>query len=136
MDVAQFRLKFPFFADATFWPDDVILAQVDTAQCYLLTCDCPCSDLALMLMVAHLLIINGSGTMPGVGAVGVVTSASVGGVSVGLTVQSADKSSLSAWLGKTPYGEQLLALMRALSGGVSYYGGSPERRGFRKIGGF
>lgn len=135
MDIAQFRLKFPYFSDETFWPDDLILAQVDTAQCYLNVCECKCSDLALMLMIAHLLMINGSTMVPGVGGIGVVTSASVGGVSVGLTVQSATKSSVSAWLGKTPYGEQLLALIRACSG-VSYIGGSPERRGFRKIGGF
>ena len=86
-------------------------------------------------MTAHLLYLNGSATTPGQINVGVVTSATVGSVSVGLQVDTATKSEYSTWLGKSPWGEQLLALLSRMAIGPHYIGGTRERSAFRKVGG-
>lgn len=134
MDIPLFRKRFPNFASDLLWPDEAITTQYEQVGCYLTPYCKECSELMEQLMTAHLLVINGSGVMPGVTHTGTVTSASVGGVSVGLTTQM-DKGTYSSWLSKTPYGEQLRAMLRKQIAGGLYVGGLPERRGFRKFGG-
>ncbi|MNJ79317.1 hypothetical protein D3C77_772930 [compost metagenome] len=41
----------------------------------------------------------------------------------------------SYWLGMTPYGMQLMALLKVCTGGGLYVGGLPERAAFRSVGG-
>lgn len=140
MDVSLFRSRFPYFANVVVWPDPTIQMAAETATCFIdvanswYRCD-KCRELITELMSAHILYLNGSAMAPGNTAVGVVSSATVGTVSVGLTVNTATKGAFSAWLGKTPWGEQLLAMLARLAVGPIYIGGSPERRAFRKVGG-
>lgn len=139
-DVAAFRKNFPAFADETFYPADAITAAAAMADCYInisakwYRC-AQCRDLMSQLITAHLLVLNGTEFVPGQTATGVMTSASIDGISVGFAVNTANKSSFMAWLDKTPYGEQLAALLKRFSIGTGYIGGSPERRAFRKVGG-
>ncbi len=139
-DVAAFRRAFPAFTDETFYPSEAIEAAAAMADCYINTssrwyrCD-QCISLMQQLITAHLLTLNGTEFVPGQTATGVMTSASIDGISVGFTVNTANKGSFTAWLDKTPYGEQLAALLARFSRTIGYIGGSGERRGFRKVGG-
>lgn len=139
-DIAAFRRALPAFADSTFYSDAAITAAAGMADCYISTssrwyrCE-QCAGLMQMLITAHLLQLNGTEFVPGAAATGVMTSASIDGVSVGFAVNTANKGSFMSWLDKTPYGEQLSGLLSRFSRSIGYIGGSPERRGFRKIGG-
>lgn len=139
-DVDKFRKTFPAFANPLMYPPDGIMAASELASCYISVSSnywrcADCQQLIWVLITAHLLQINGTSGMPGVGYSGLLTNATVGSVSVGFSASSVDKPALVAWLGKTPYGEQLLALFARLTAGGLYIGGSHERRGFRKYGG-
>lgn len=139
-DVDAFRKAFPAFANPLMYPDPAILAASELAGCYIDVANswyncAKCQNLIWQLITAHLLVINGTVGMPGVAYSGLLTSATVGSVSVGFQANSVTQNGLTTWLGKTPYGEQLLALFARLMAGGVYIGGSPERRGFRKIGG-
>lgn len=139
-DVAAFRQAFPAFADETFYPDATIAAAANMADCYISTsskwyrCE-NCIALMQQLITAHLLLLNGSEFVPGMTNTGVMTSASIDGISVGFAVNTANKGSFMTWLDKTPYGEQLAALLARFAKTIGYIGGSPERRAFRKVGG-
>ncbi len=138
--VAAFREAFPAFADPDLYPSPVIEAAHANAECYLSAsarwyrCE-QCRDQIEMLITAHLLYLHGSPDVPGQTATGIITSATVGSVSVSYAVTTASKSSYSSWLLKSPYGEELLALLSRFAIGIGYIGGSPERRAFRKFGG-
>lgn len=140
MDISAFRLRFPYFANPVKYPDDSITAASEMAGCFIdianswYRCQ-ECRDLMEQLITAHILYLMGTATTPGQTNVGVVTSASIGSVSVGLTVNTASKGSFTTWLGKSPWGEMLLAMLGRLAVGPIYIGGSPERRAFRKFGG-
>lgn len=140
IDVTAFRQAYPAFSNPIMYPDPAIQNAAALADCYVDTAsrwwNCTkCQELILNLITAHLLLINGTAQMPGVGYSGLLTSATVGSVSVGFQASSVTQNAFTVFLNKTPYGEQLLALFaRLMSGGV-YIGGSPERRGFRKFGG-
>lgn len=140
MDIELFRKRFPYFANSARWPNETIQVASETAGCFIdisgswYRC-ADCRELMLELMTAHILFLGGSATTPGQTNVGVVTSAAVGSVSVGLTVNTATKGAYTAWLGKSPWGEMLLAMLGRLAIGPMLYGGSPERRAFRKYGG-
>jgi hypothetical protein len=139
-DVEKFRVAFPAFANPLMYPSEGIIAASELAGCYINVASkfwkcANCSQTVWFLITAHLLMINGTTGMPGVGYSGLLTNATVGSVSVGFSASSVEKPALISWLGKTPYGEQLVALWSRLTGGIAYIGGSPERRGFRKIGG-
>ncbi len=137
-DVAQFRLDFPAFADSTAFPDATLQGYFNSASCYISTSDFGCLNgdcrvMALYLMTAHLcqisqLAISGKTS-------GLVTSSSVGSVSVGLTPPPFGSSQWSWWLNTTPYGQQLQALLSQASIGGLYICGRPERSAFRKVGG-
>lgn len=139
-EIAQFRLAYPQFANPLMYPGAAIVNAHDLSECYVdvssrwFNC-AKCQGLIQNLMTAHLLVINGTAQMPGVSYSGLLTSASVGSVSVGFQAGSVEKPAYLVWLGKTPYGEQLIALFSKLAAGGAYIGGSPERRGFRKFGG-
>lgn len=137
LDVAQFRLLFPAFADETKFPDAMIAVWWDLATEYITEYDnCLISgktlQFALNLMAAHLaqtftMIANGSGT----GTPGLVTSASEGSVSISMTPPPA-KSAWQFWLSTTPYGLQLWALLSSLLVGGITLGGHPEINSFRR----
>jgi hypothetical protein len=140
LDLTQFRLLFPAFADTTKFPDVQIEAQWIAATGFLGEYDgCLLSgaplQLALNYMTAHLLqswvLIMGGGAA---GTVGVITGATVDKVQVQMSPPPI-KSGFQFWLATTPYGLYLWALLSAKSAGGFYIGGLPERRAFRKVGG-
>ena len=150
-DTDLFRLMFPEFADETKYPDAMIQVYWDIAHTFISPVDCPCQLLngkalgyAGYLMTAHLMWLatqssspsGGSGGSSSAGgtAGGIVTSASIGEVSVSMA-QPPFKSGWDYWLNQSPYGQQLLALLRIVSVGGTFVGGLPERTGFRKVGG-
>ncbi len=151
-DVDRFRKEFPAFADETVWPTETLEIYWGIASDFISTGDCPCNILnngslqfAYDLMTAHIATLlavpaggssgggGGSSEVPGGGS-GVVTSASIGAVSVSM-MQPPAKDMWQFWFAQTPYGQQLLALLQIKGVGGLYVGGLPERLGFRKVGG-
>lgn len=134
-DVNKFRTDFPAFANATTYPDATLQGYFDAATCFVSPQNCGtlrdgCRARALNLMTAHLAAladIIASGQTPGQ-----VQSATIDKVSVTMTPPP-NKNQWSWWLGLTPYGQQLLALLAAKSVGGFYVGGSPEGSAFRKV---
>lgn len=135
LEVATFRELFPAFADPTEYPDAQVSGYFVMAECWLgeYLDGCPCRDQLYYLLVAHLLYVAGTAAS-GESVGGVITSSSVGGVSVSVQTMPV-RSAWQAWLAGSPYGLQLWALLRIRAGGGRYVGGSPERSGFRKTGG-
>lgn len=140
LDLVTFRLLYPAFANVTTYPDAYIQAQWDAATAYIGEYDgCLLADkrlqLALNLMTAHLMHVNVLLAQSGVAAtIGVPISATVDKVTVSNMPPPATDG-WKFWLATSPYGLQLWALLSAASAGGVYIGGSPERRGFRKVGG-
>ena len=136
LSVDRFRELFPEFADADQYPDAQLSGYFVMAECwlgeYLEACG-ECSDMLYYLLAAHLLYVAGTAAS-GEAVGGVITSSTVGGVSVSVQTMPI-RSAWQAWLAGSPYGLQLWALLRIRAGGGRYVGGSPERSGFRKIGG-
>lgn len=134
-DVSAFRVAFPAFASETAYPDALIIAQSEIGLCYVNVENsaCDCATLSWQLIAAHLLYINAQ-IAGGSSPQGQVSSASVGSVSVSITPPPT-KGGLAYWLGMTPYGLQLLALLKKCSAGGAYIGGKPERAAFRSVGG-
>jgi hypothetical protein len=146
---AKFRKQFPAFADATVWPEETLTLYWGIARDdFVVTIDSPCNglhnsslQLAVDLMCAHLSTLMaippaGAGEGDGGGATssGILTSASIGAVSVGM-MQPPVKGMWDYWFAQTPYGQQLLALLAIKGVGGLYVGGLPERSAFRKVGG-
>lgn len=140
LDIPTFRLLFPPFADVALFPDAYIQAQWDMAVSYMGDVDgClfggPELQTALNLMTAHLMQLNVMVAAGGTaGVTGVLTGATVDKVSVTVAAPPF-KNGWQWWLSQTPYGAQLWALLAMKSAGGFYFGGLPERKPFRKVGG-
>lgn len=132
-DIAAFRAAFPAFASDVLYPDPTIQSAADSALCFLSTHSCGCDTLAWQLATAHLLQLR-TNAAAGQTAGGQVTSASIDKVSVTITPPPATDG-YSYWLGLSPYGVELLALLTKCSAAGFYVGGSPERAAFRSVGG-
>jgi len=137
LDVADFREKFPLFADPVKYPDSTIEMWWSVATCIVSDEDYGCLSgdcrlYAIYLLMAHIGMINdeiNSGNTPGY-----VASATIDKVSVSrMTPQ--EVNSFHFWLNQTPFGQQLLALLKSFSVGGLYVGGLPERSSFRQVGG-
>lgn len=96
---------------------------------------------AILLMAAHLYSLYQQrmqtvceGGNAGDDQGGFIQSASVGDVSVAKANLPA-KDMWDWWLAQTPYGQQLLALLKVSGVGGLTIGGLPEREGFRKVDG-
>lgn len=136
-DVAAFRVAFPAFADESKYPDPMLQGYWDASTCIISDVNYgylfgESRDRALNLLTAHMtqlgvMVANGQ-------SVGVVTSATVGSVTVAVMPPPA-KTQFQYWLYMTPYGAQLAALLSVKGVGGLTIGGLPERLGFRKIGG-
>jgi len=124
-----FRRLYPQFAEIS---DEQVLDTADQAECFLTSYGCKCTDQMLILMVAHLLAL-GIKERDG-GVAGQVTGATVDKVSVSIAPPPS-RDMWSYWLGLTPYGMQLMALLKVCTAGGLYVGGLPERAAFRSVGG-
>jgi hypothetical protein len=129
-DISAFREAFPAFADDVIYPDAMIQLYADASLCYLSERSCGCDELNRQLLVAHLLTLNDR-ALTGNSSGGIVTGASIDKVSVSVAPPPVT-SSWGYWLSTTPYGLQLLALLRRCGAGGMYVGGTPERRAFRR----
>lgn len=140
IDLAAFRVHFPAFADATKFSDAYVTATFDAAGSFINPWDSwlvsgSSLQQALNFLTAHLLQLQVAASAGGVSpSVGFVQSASIDKVAVTLAVPPT-KSGWDFWLASTPYGLQLWALLKMLTGPGFYVGGRPERAAFRKVGG-
>lgn len=129
VSITDFRQRFPVFSDTTKYPDSLIQAMLDTAPVYIsnkISC-CRTEAIvkeALLLMTAHLVAINSPSTTESAGG-GVIQSAHIGDVSVTKMAPPA-KTSFAYWLSSTPYGLQLLALLKTQATIGLYIGGTAE----------
>lgn len=137
-DPAIFRAQFPAFADSAVYTDIILDSYWEMATCFVnnnTACTRwgdKCLRLALDLMTAHLVYLNDllqSGQTPQI-----VTSATIDKVTVSLQAPP-NPDEWNWWLSTTPYGLQLLALLKAKSIGGFYAGGLPETAAFRRIAG-
>lgn len=138
-DPVYFREAFPPFANKNCYSDAQLQIWFDIASAYISVDDCCCymlsgtqRVLALNLLTAQmgqLFDMASKGETPAV-----MRSATIDKVSV--TVEPPpSNSAFQWWLGLTPYGQQLLALLVACTAGGIYLGGLPERAAFRRVGG-
>lgn len=137
LDIATFRALFTEFSNTTTYPDDSITMNWDTATIYVSAEDHGwlngrARERAIYLMTAHslkLMTMLGNGEEPKI-----INSSSRDKISV-----TAEPPKLSThfqyWLSLTPYGMELLTLLKASAVGGMYVGGLPERSAFRKVGG-
>lgn len=136
LDISAFRVNFPLYEDETKYPDALLNAQYEIGKCYIADNDCTmaenCREYALQAMLAHLLYIRDQ--VNAGNNIGVITSASEGDVSVSLAQPVVDDE-WHYWFNSSPFGRELVALLGVQSVGGFYVGGSPERKGFRKING-
>lgn len=135
-DPVAFRALFPVFTSTTKYPDEQLSGYFTMATMYIHSSDWGgvCGDqlqLMLNLMTAHLAFLNQL-IMTGNTSAAAVTAASIDKVSVSLAAPES-KSAWAFWLNSTPYGKQLLALLRIASRGGGIVGGSPEGAAFRGV---
>lgn len=122
LDIALFRTQCKAFSNVTTYPNVLIETNWDMATSYVSAENYGAlkdssRQYALNLMTAHLLYLA---DLIARGASGqVLTSASEGTVSVSLTPPPA-KNQFTWWLNQSPYGQQLLALLR-VKGSVGVY---------------
>lgn len=131
----NFRALFPAFADVTAFPTVSLQANWTMGTAYIKGgCGWSVEQLQLAndLMAAHLSLLS-SNIAKGIPN-GVMTSATEGSVSIGLTPPPT-ASAFGYWLSSTPYGAQLRALLKVVAGVGLYVGGSYERASYRKAGG-
>jgi hypothetical protein len=135
---SEFVLQFPAYATAP--PESQLQAYFALATNFVNPNDNWCGglndgslDYALNCLVAHYAYINDLISM-GQNSV-IVTSSTVDKVSVSLLAPPV-KDFFQYWLATSPYGKQLLALLRVKAAGGWYVSkGLTERRAFRKVGG-
>ena len=138
-DPAAFRVQCPEFADPLIYPDVKLQVYWDLATTYIEPNDgCLISgsrlQVALNWMTAHLaklalIIDKNPKKVPGL-----VQSATIDKVSVSLTPPPL-KSQFQWWLSLTPYGQDLFALIQRTTAGGYYFGGLPEGKKIKKVGG-
>lgn len=138
-DVTAFRTLFPEFSSLDQYPDALLSQYWNRATYRLwpydnwLICGSHLQD-ALNLMTAHLARLGkdiATGDDP---AGGMVQSATEGSVSVAMAIFQL-KNAWQYWLMKTPYGQDLLALLEMLTASGFYFGGKPEGSAIRDVGG-
>jgi hypothetical protein len=134
MDASTFPLKTfrvlckPFSAV----PDDDVLVFAQSALNYFSPCRGVCTDELWIWVVGHMLDLDQK-MAQGESPTGVVTAATMGGVSVSYTAPPAG-SNTSYWFGLSPYGQKYLALLERHRSPM-YVGGRGERSAFRGVGG-
>jgi hypothetical protein len=131
-----FREQFPAFTSTTKYPDGQLSGYFTMATAYIFPSDWGGMSgaqlqLALDLMTAHLAWLNQL-IVAGNTSAAPVAGATIDKVSVSL-VPPESKSAWAYWLNTTPYGKQLLALLRILSRGGGIVGGAPEGLAFRGV---
>lgn len=138
-DDAGFRSQCPFFADPTLYPAAALAQFFGSAGTFLGAANYGWlrdgdRQAALNYMAAHLAGLNDAITANAGTAPAPLTGATVEKVRVSLQLPPAGNQ-WRYWLGLTPWGQLLLALLQAKSAGGWSTGGLPERAAFRRVGG-
>lgn len=138
-DDATFRATYSYFASTATYPEVALQNWFTLGTNYVSDYNAgimqgASRQAALYLMTAHLaalndLIVADAGAVPGQ-----LVNASIDKVKVTITPPPAPNQ-WQYWLGLTPWGQMLLALLQAKSAGGWVVGGNPERLGFRRVGG-
>ena len=121
----NFLMQFPEFVYIDFVLIDTMIKR---ALCFIkiyFNAMCECRVLAIFLLTAHLLTLQGNiakGDVTG----GIQASATIDKVSVS-NVPPPTSDSFSYWLNQTTYGQQLLALIELNVPTPMYFGGSKVR---------
>lgn len=144
-DVAYFRATFPAFAATPptngtlqgYWDLATVYISDENSGCFML--QGKQRVLALNQMTAHLAqlyAVVASADNPQAAQIAMDERAQIDKVSVSVTPPP-NKTQFDWWLGLTPYGQMLLALLQGVTAGGFYVssGGVPERSAFRKAGG-
>lgn len=127
----EMRAKLPAFADSTKYTDDTLQNVLVLAQNYVSPLNIgglrgETRAYAIYLMAGHVQAINDKiAAGGGKGFAGILTSASIGSVSVSAAPPPI-KSQFDYWLNQTPYGQQLLFLLSSFAAVGLYVGGSNE----------
>ena len=133
---AMLREAFPALADVNVYTDPSMNLWIGVAT-KLVNEDRwgDLTDTGIMLYAAHNIVIDAMdgriGVVPGASMQGVVTSKSVGGVSVGIDASSASEADAGNW-NLTTYGTRYYRLMRMMGAGpvqVGAPGDSPTTSG-------
>lgn len=139
--------QFALYSDPTDYPEVTLQAYWDNATNYISrvgnygNIQGHQREYAIQLMMSHLIYItnlantgNGSGGGSGGGSSGGVPgqlqSATIDKVSITVTPPPS-QNQFQWWLGLSPFGQQLLAMLQIHSVGGEYFGGSSVRAGFR-----
>lgn len=133
-----FRKVFPQYEDTTKYPDELfetvweqVVCMVSDASYGAILGDC-----RLMLlygMLCHMLTLAQNGANKGKQG-GFISSSTIDKVSV--TKAAPPGTTMFAWwLGQTPCGQQVMAMLELASVGGDYIGGSGEMGAFRRVGG-
>jgi hypothetical protein len=138
-DDKTWRTLVPAFKDPVAYPTVILEMYFNNAACFIETCDvgllsCSFSGssrlLGLYLMASHLLATTQMVCDNDGAPLGIVIEGQVDKVRVTLKPPPATDM-FQYWLSTTPYGQQLLALLKVQSVGGFYIGGSPQRSAFR-----
>jgi hypothetical protein len=144
-DDALFRAQFPEFGDTTKYPPALLSMYWGMASNFIDAGASPCAILsgsalpyALNCMTAQLLVL--AAQQAAAIAAGQATS---GGIEVSATVDKVSVDMMAPpvadmweyWLALTPYGQQLLALLKTLAVGGISIGGMNESGSFRRSNG-
>ena len=137
LDISAFRSTFVGFSNTALYPDAIITTFWDISTLYISDNDYGLLNgtsrvFAIQSMTAHLLMLNDN--IANGQTTALISASTIGQESITLTPPPVS-TQFKWWLSTTPYGAQLLALLRATAVGGLYVGGSNERGGFRKIGG-
>lgn len=133
-DAGIFREQVPAYASEVAYPDSALGLFWDAAICWVSDSDAgtlsgDCRRRAINLMMAHLIYIQNlvmAGTTPGT-----VTASTVDKASVTLLAPPVN-TTFQFWLTQSPYGMQLLSLLRVNGAGGMYIGANRARMGFRQ----
>lgn len=136
-DVTQFRAQYPQFADPLKFPDAQLQNNWDLATCYMTPenygiLQDGCRQKALNMLTAHITALSLQYNMGEITAV--LQSAGIDKVNIN-TVAPPIRNALDYWLYQTAYGQQLLALLKALTVGGMYLGSVPELAAYRRVAG-
>ena len=125
LDITTFRAMFTAYSDSTAYPDALLNTWYPIGKCYIEDNDCVmeenCRAFALNAMLAHLLYIQDQ--ISAGNQTRLISSASEGDVSVSL-IDPPSATSFSYWLNASPYGAQILALLKVNFAGGDFIGGT------------
>lgn len=134
LDIPTFRSLFPAYSSSGTYTDGAVTLNWDASTDYISAEDYgylsgSARSRAIYLLTAHFFFLSdliANGQTPGM-----VSGSSIDKISVTLTPPPI-KNQFHWWLGLSPYGQQLLALLQVKAKGGLYIGGNAERVNFRR----